>query len=426
MKLLAKTSLIYLLTTLLVFVIGGLVFYYNLRKIVDEETTERLYTEKSQVEDFVKAHDTIPGNSFTSEDFLAFQKSEKTIPQKITDTTFFSKEEGEDLPFRQLSFSINAKGNNYSVLISKNLFETDDLVEAILTSFSVIIAVLLVVILTVNRIAAGKLLKPFFNTVNQLHAYKLDEHKSLSFSGTTTSEFRELNSALQKMTEKISDDYRNLKAFTENASHELQTPLSVIMASTENLLQQENLDEKQLEAIRGIHQTARKLSKLNQTLLLLAKIENRQFAEKEKVNLGESITSRLELYAELITHKEITLKKNIGENVFILIHPVLAEVMISNLITNAIRHNSKGGIILIELDSEKIRVCNSGDALHSDGEKLFERFYKENTSSESTGLGLSLVKQVAETNGMRVNYSYRENLHCFEVFLPQSYRDTVQ
>ncbi|HET6990983.1 MAG TPA: hypothetical protein VFJ43_06650, partial [Bacteroidia bacterium] len=138
MKLLTKTSLIYLLTTLLVFMIGGLVFYYNLRKIVDEETTERLFTEKSQLEDYIKAHDTIPGNSFTSGDFLGFEKAEKPIAQNIRDTILFSKEEGENLPFRQLTFSVKAKQQDYSVLISKNLFETDDLIETILQSFSII------------------------------------------------------------------------------------------------------------------------------------------------------------------------------------------------------------------------------------------------------------------------------------------------
>ncbi len=415
MKLLAKTTLIYLLTTLLVFMIGGLVFYYNLRKIVDEETTERLFTEKSQVEDFVTAHDTIPGNSFTSEDFLEFKKTEKPVQQFMQDTILFSKEEGEDLPFRQLTFPVRAKGTDYSVLVSKNLFEKDDLVEAILYSFSVIIAVLLVVTLIVNRFAAGKLWKPFFNSINQLHNYKIDEHQSLSFSKTTTREFQQLNLALESMTEKISGDYKNLKAFTENASHELQTPLSVILTSTEQLLQEKNLGEKQLGEIQRINQTARKLSKLNQTLLLLAKIENRQFENREKVDVGELLDSKLDFFSELISHKEISIQKEIAHDVYMQMHPILAEIMVSNLITNAIRHNVKGGSIHVKLSPGKLCICNSGEPLQGASEKLFERFYKENNSSESTGLGLALVKQILETNGMHITYSYRENLHCFEI-----------
>ncbi len=415
MKLLAKTSLIYILSTTLVFLIGGLVFYYNLRKIVDEEATEHIYLEKTLIEKFAKAHDTIPSTPDITGDFISIHAASIPVKEFLRDTTIFIKEEGEILPYRTLTFPILAGKQNYSVRVSKALFESDDLVQAILYSFIVIIGVLLATTLLVNRIASKKLWKPFFSSVNLLHEYKIANHKELHFETTTTSEFKELNAALGKMTEKISSDYQNLKSFTENASHEMQTPLSVIMASTELLLQQENLSEKQLDSIQSIHQTARKLSKLNQTLLLLAKIENRQFEEKENVNLGEILKSRLDLYSELISHKEISLKKNIAEAIIVKMHPVLAEVMISNLITNAIRHNSKGGKISIELNQEKMFVCNSGEPLQSDSEKLFDRFYKENTSSESTGLGLALVKQVAETNGMRINYSYSDKMHCFSV-----------
>ncbi len=417
MKLLAKTSLIYSLSTTLVFLIGGLVFYYNLRNIVDEESTEHIYLEKTLIDKYVKAHDTIPATPDISSDFISIHTTNKPLKDFLRDTAIFSKEEDEILPYRTLTFSILAGHQYYVVNVSKALFESDDLVEAILISFIIIIIVLLAATFFVNRIASKKLWKPFFSSINLLNEYKIANHSELHFENTSTSEFKDLNMALGKMTEKIAADYKNLKSFTENASHELQTPLSVIMASTENLLQQENFNEKQLEAIQSIHQTARKLSKLNQTLLLLAKIENRQFEEKENVDLGEILKSKLDLYAELISHKEIKVESNISSGIILKIHPALAEIMVSNLLTNAIRYNQKGGLISISLSKEKLIVCNPGEALKSDSEKLFDRFFKGNTFSESTGLGLALVKQVAETNGMKVHYYYKENLHCFEINL---------
>lgn len=415
MKLLSKTSLIYLLSTTLVFLLGGLVFYYNLRTIVDEEATERIYGEKSLIENFVKQHDTIPISELMTGDFIKFVPCLYAIKENLHDTSILNVEEEEFLPYRTLDFSVSTKEKHYSVSISKPLFESDDLIEAIILSFIIVTIVLLVITVLVNRIASKKLFKPFFNSIQLLNEYKIDNHDSLQFEKTSTSEFKDLNLALGKMTDKISSDYGNLKAFTENASHELQTPLTVILLSTENLLQQQDLNEKQLESIQTIHQTARKLSKLNQTLLLLAKIENRQFEETENVNLGELIESKLELFSELISHKGISLKQNISKNIFVKIHPVLADVMVSNLLTNAIRHNQKNGIIAVELSQEKMTFCNSGEILLNSSEKLFERFYKENTSSESTGLGLALVKQVVDTNGMSINYSYREKMHCFEI-----------
>jgi signal transduction histidine kinase len=300
------------------------------------------------------------------------------------------------------------------VSISKALFESDDLVETILTSFTFITLVLLLLTFIVNRIASKSLWKPFLNSLSLLNDYKIDKHQPFHFSSTSTKEFQQLNEALGKMTEKMSADYSNLKAFTENASHELQTPLSVIMTAAENMLQQKDLDETQLENIQSIHQTARKLSRLNQTLLLLAKIENRQFENKEEIDAGVLLGSKLEFYSDLILHKGITLEKNIAQKIKLHIHPALADVMISNLLSNAIRHSRKGGIIHVLLDKEKISICNSGEPLKST-EKLFDRFYKENSSSESTGLGLALVKQVAETNGMKVAYRYDKGQHCFEI-----------
>jgi signal transduction histidine kinase len=419
MKLLAKTSLIYLLSTALVFLVGGLIFYYNLRNIVDEEATEHIYSEKLLIEKYVKEHDKIPVTDLMTGDLISFTAVNIPVNETISDTTLYSEEEGETLPYRCIKFPVMIDGKNYSVSISKALFESDDLVETILTSFILITLVLLLVTFIVNRIASKRLWKPFLNSLSLLNEYKIDKHQSFHFSSTSTKEFKQLNEALGKMTEKMSANYNNLKTFTENASHELQTPLSVIMTSSENMLQQKGLDETQLDNIQTIHQTARRLSRLNQTLLLLAKIENRQFENKEEIDAGKLLESKLEFYSDLIHHKEITLEKNIAQQIKLYIHPVLADVMISNLVMNAIRHNKNCGIIRVLLDKEKISICNSGEPLLS-AEKLFDRFYKENSSSESTGLGLALVKQVAETNGMKIAYSFKNGMHCFEIIFSQA------
>jgi signal transduction histidine kinase len=417
MKLLAKTSLIYLLSTALVFLVGGLIFYYNLRNIVDEEATEHIYSEKLLIEKYIKEHDKIPVTDLMTGDLISFTPVNIPAKETISDTVLYSDEEGEMLPYRYIKFPVAISGKNYSVSISKALFESDDLVETILASFTLITLVLLLVTFIVNRIASKRLWKPFSNSLSLLNDYKIDKHQPFHFSSTSTKEFKQLNEALGKMTEKISADYNNLKTFTENASHELQTPLSVIMTSTENMLQQKDLDETQLENIQTIHQTARRLSRLNQTLLLLAKIENRQFENKEEIDAGKLLEAKLEFYNDLIHHKGITLEKNIAQEIKLHIHPVLADILISNLITNAIRHNKKGGTIHVLLDKEKLSICNSGEQLLS-AEKLFDRFYKENSSSESTGLGLALVKQVAETNGMKIAYSAKDGMHCFKIIFP--------
>lgn len=414
MKLLTKTSLVYLLSTSIVFLIGGLIFYYNLRNIIDEETDEKLAVQKIHFKDFVQEHDSLPPLSYEHEGMEHVHEVVIPVKEKLTDTSFFSAEEDELVPYRLLEFPLNHHGKNYAVTIAKPLFESEDLVETILSSFAIIAAVLLIVTLLVNSLVSRKIWKPFLKTVEQLNQYEAGKENTIVPIPTSTTEFRDLNQDIRKMTDKISADFRNLKAFTENASHEIQTPLSVILNTTELLLQQENLNEKQAEQIQRVNDSARKLSRMNQTLLLLSKINNGQFIANEKIDFGEIIDNRLELFSDLIEIKKIKIRKAFTGRMQFAIHPALAESLISNLLTNAIRHTAENSDIAIQMNENRIEISNPGEALHHP-EKIFERFYKENPSSESTGLGLAIVRQIAETCGLKISYSYRENRHCFEV-----------
>lgn len=417
MKLLTKTSLVYLLGTSLVFLAGGLVFYHNLRSIMDEETTEKLLVQKTLFKSYIQKHNALPGTSYDADETDFVREVSQPVQEHFSDTSYFSHEEGETLPYRTLLFPVKLKEKNYAVKISKPLFESDDLVETILLSFSIVAAVLLVVILLLNRLVSKKLWKPFFDTVRQLNSYEISRHETLQPVITSTSEFRELNDALEKMTGKISADYLALKSFTENASHELQTPLSVILNSTELLLQKEQLDQQQVEAVQRVHQAAKKLSRLNQTLLLLAKIGNQQFYEKrETLDVTGLIESKADFFAELLAHKNLTLRREFKSPMTIRIHPALAEIMVSNLFSNAIRHSKKDSYIRITIDQGKFEFANPGKPLLQP-ERIFDRFYKENPSSESTGLGLSLVRQIAESNKLQLSYRYENGEHCFTVRL---------
>ena len=115
------------------------------------------------------------------------------------------------------------------------------------------------------------------------------------------------------MTEKIYQDYLSLKEFTENASHEIQTPLSVMRAKIELLLQMENLNDEQVQHIASLYESVNRLSNLNKTLILLTRIENDQFPDKRRINLNERIKYHLENFEEAIKSKEITLTTSFPE-----------------------------------------------------------------------------------------------------------------
>jgi len=131
----------------------------------------------------------------------------------------------------------------------------------------------------VNYIISRRLWLPFYETIKKINSYDIKNKTLITFPETNIAEFGKLNAVLSSMSQKIREDFFNLKEFTENASHEIQTPLAIIKSKIELLVQSENLSENQVELIQTIDQSVTRLSKLNSGLLLITKIENNQYAE---------------------------------------------------------------------------------------------------------------------------------------------------
>ena len=227
---------------------------------------------------------------------------------------------------------------------------------------------------------------------------------------TRTYEFKELNQFLEKMTNKALDDYRSLKEFSENASHELQTPLAIIRGKLE-LLMETRIDEKQASLIEGIQNAVQKLSAVNQSLILLTKLENQEYPVKEKMNFSHFVKGEIESFRELIEMKSLSLTTKIEPEVYLNLNPVLADILFTNLFTNAIRHNLMNGSIDVTLSSSGLSVKNTGDPPKVATQELFKRFKKDKQSSESTGLGLAIVKQICDLNNFTAGYEYTSGLH---------------
>lgn len=411
MKLITKNTLTYLFITLLVFLIGGFIFYSQLKNIIDEEATEELFHKKDEVINFVNRTQKFP-EPINIGELISFGVTSVPVKQSLKDTLMFFEAEGEVLPYRQIIFNVEASGQNYRAIISKPMFESDDLIHAITTSFIMLALVLITVLLLSNFIISKKVLKPFFNSLDTLNNYDIEKHQVIHLKKCGTTEFDQLNTAIHKMSTKISSDFNNLKAFAENASHELQTPLAIIKTKSELLLQGEDLKNEQVKQLLDINQTASRAAKLNQTLLLLTKIENNQFPGKEEINFSEIVEKKVKMYEELFSMKDIIITTFIQDTKASL-HPALADIIVSNLLSNAIKYTPTFGLIEVECSSKNLIISNTGPALKASAEQLFQRFYKENQEADSTGLGLALVKQVAMINNHFISYSYESGKHIF-------------
>jgi len=412
MKLLARYNRVNIAATILVLLVGGLCYYFILRFVLIHQLDKDLKVEEQEVKDYVQRNNSLPNAANYKDQKVVFEPDESVlIKRKIFSVNLYDTAEDEQQQGRQLIFTINSAGKNYKVTITKSQQETEDLVKLIVMLTLAIVVLLLMVLFIINRFVLNKLWLPFNNTLQQLKQFNLSNKTAINLKDTNINEFIELNAAVTAMSNSVLKDYDALKSFTENASHEIQTPLAVIKSKLELLMQAENFSETQMHYIQNIQEEISRLSKLNQSLLLLTKIDNQQFKDTEKVDIANIITKHLNNYEELISAKEIALTKNISEGNFVVMNKVMAEILVSNLITNAIKHNVERGSITIELNKDQLTVSNSGPVLATNPKELFERFKKDKVNSESLGLGLSIVKKICEQYHFKVDYNYTNGLH---------------
>lgn len=416
MKLLAKYNRVNIAATILILIAAGLCYYFILTFVLVHQLDKDLKVEEQEIKDYVQLNGYLPNASNYKDQVTVFEPiPEAGIIRKIKSITLYDTTENEQVPSRQLVFGINNAGKNYKVTITKSRQETEDLVQLIVLLTLAIVVLLLVVLFIINRFILNKLWLPFNNTLNELKQFNVNSNASVILQHGSITEFEELNHAVLAMSNRVIKDYEALKSFTENASHEIQTPLAIVKSKLELLMQAENFSETQMGYIQHIQEEIGRLSKLNQSLLLLTKIDNRQFAETVKVDIARIISKHINNFEELLAAKHITLTKNIEQGRAVLMNEMMAEVLVSNIITNAIKHNIKNGTIDIRLQHDELIVSNTGTALQTAPDELFERFKKDKANTESLGLGLSIVKKICEQYHFTVAYHYTNGLHSINI-----------
>ena len=271
--------------------------------------------------------------------------------------------------------------------------------------------IIIIALLVANRHSSRQGWKVFYDTIEKINNYDVNSHETFSLNQSDIKEFADLNRVLLIMTERIKNDYINLKEYIENASHEIQTPLAIINSKMELLLQTGDMTEKQYKMVADAYEASIRLSRLDKTLILLAKIENRQFPDSKPVNPAIMINDQLESLEDLIHSKKIKVIKKLDDQIAIQMNPYLTEILLVNLIKNAIRHNITGGELIVELSNSRLRIANSGPPLKMDPEMLFKRFQKSSQSPESLGLGLAIVQKICDMYGFKVGYSYQNEMH---------------
>ncbi|GAA4503597.1 hypothetical protein GCM10023172_28760 [Hymenobacter ginsengisoli] len=413
MKLLATTTRYYLLLAALLCAVGTAALYAGLVWALRTETEEKLVTEQGYLTPILQRTGRLPPP-------LGDQRrlSPRPRPAGFDDTLEFDPVGRRWEPFRQLHFPVQVRGVTYWVTLRKSLLENDSPLGVVLLVMATVLLGLLLSLVALNRWLSGRLWQPFHRTLAALRGYELQgQPAALVLPATPIEEFTELNQALTQLSERLAAEYQSLKEFTENAAHETQTPLAILQATLERLLQLGASDAKMAPLLRDAYGATRRLSRLHQGLTLLSKIENGQFPGAVALHLADVVTERLALLEELLSGKELRLTVEAADPLPVRMHPALAESLVGNLLQNAFKHNHVGGSLAVHLRGGVLEVRNTGSAPTGDPARYFERFQKQQPGSASPGLGLSIVQQVCRYYGFGLRYTYEPTagLHVLQV-----------
>lgn len=437
MKLTNKFTLWYFAIMLVVLLTGGAIVYYEIQWKISRVEVVR----HERLNDII-AQQIRSGGDYTDHPTRK-RVSIAVIPADSVPKggySYYTRGSNWNAEFQAYEFKLVVtsfyfiNGKHYRVSSYSFIPSFYQLLPGVVNSFQWILLLLLILVIISGQLIPKYILAPFKRTLRVIQSFDLKQKEPVRLPATRTSEFRELNDFLKKMTEKAREDYRSLKEFTENASHELQTPTAIIRGKLDLLMESEIRDE-QAVLIAEIQNALERLSRIHSSLTLLTKLENYEYEAKTPVCISRSIREILASFEELIQMKSLRLRTDIEENVYLPLHPSLADLLLSNLVSNAIRHNSPPvggsdagmeaagpngeggaeGLIRVVLSREGMVIANTGREPRVPTAELFERFKKGNPGSDSIGIGLAIVRQIVELNDFDILYEFADGWHMVAI-----------
>ena len=413
MKLLQQTNRYYLIISVILFLLIGILFYILLLIISKNDINEKLNETKAQVIEHLHNRQEIPN----LDPIVKVRKVPSAGISIVKDTVIYDPVDHEYEKYKEEIVYKNINGTIYKLTLRRSLKENHAFMLSIAFSMILVLILLFTAFLQANRYISKKIWTSFYQNLDIIKHFSLaPEASPLHLRQSNIQEFDELNEVIENLSRKVVSDYRVLKEFTENASHETQTPLAVIIARLEMLLQSDGLSDKQVKDIHSAYKAAKRLSSLNQNLLLLSRIEHEHFTKNEPIEINKILKIQLNLLDSFIQNKKITVHYTSPEKTRIIPgNQFLTEILISNLLKNAILHNTEGGEINISLTENSLVIENTGKPLSTKPSELFERFRKAGTASQSSGLGLAIVKQIVLHFHWGIFYTFSGGIHTLKI-----------
>ncbi len=409
MKFLTRINRNYFLLLTITLLIATVSSYFILQFILQDNAKERLFEKEVLIKNQIFRTGEIPNVYPIIE--VKMETSKTSIEPVFKEISIYNKTEDEDEVFLEYSNQIMIKNVYYTIKLRQSYFESED-IGLILTGA---ISILLLTAFGISFLVSKKINKTvwadFEKNLLAIEKFSFVSGCRLYLVDSDIEEFDRLNLVVEQLTDKLNADYLSLKEFSENASHEIQTPLSIVLLNLDEILQQD-LPKETFEKVVASINALKRLSTLNQSLILLTKIENNQFIANKNVSFEALNRKKVEEFSSLFESKKINVISDIQSDFTVKINEQLAEMLINNLFSNALKHNIIGGDVKIIITENSYCICNTGSPNSLTDESVFLRFTKGN--STSSGLGLAIVKDICEWNHLNIVHHYN-SIHCFEI-----------
>ena len=427
MKLISKLTLFVTLSKLVVvllfvfalpYLIGGIARDYTDSYLRQQKEKVLEIVAKNGVNTYLQGKDSYGSYTMLMEEYISLEPTDKgfNIDTIYTDERII---EEDTLSYRVLTHAFLAGDKKYLMEVGKTIATIDQYNRPLQKIATYVLLGLILFTLIIDLFYTRFLLRPLGRIIRtKISNRKFPFNENSVPIKTTTTDFIFLDTSLINLMQQIHEAFEKEREFTANASHELMTPIGILQNKIENLMGEPEVGQMVQQRLIGMHRTLNRLKRIVHSLLLISRIDNDQFSKNEAVSLRELFGDIEEEISHRLTEREITMQLNISEDVILKgINRDLIFQMMYNLVNNAIRYNKPNGNIVI---SDKmstdgscgITISDSGIGIpEEDISTIFNRFKKANKSEESGGygLGLSIVKSIADYHGLTIELSSEVN-----------------
>ena len=310
------------------------------------------------------------------------------------------------IPVRQIQTAIINKNKVVGYLVVAMSMEDFEIVQILKNILIVLFPLIIIILFFIARFFAGRSILPVKTIIDTSSQITRDNLQMRIPLPTNKDELYALSQNINNLLDRIEYAIEREKQFTSDASHELRTPLAVIKGTMEVLIRKPRNQQEYEDKINFCISEVDRLNKMVDQLLLLARFENqKQNINNESIYLNALLLDQITRFSDKIATKKITINTNLTSEFYINSDSYLVSIIISNLISNAIKYTNNHGEISIILsqNSESLlfTIIDNGIGIaKNDLDKVFHSFYRadslNHTTIKGTGLGLSIVKRLCE------------------------------